>query len=1510
MKKSVLIGVIVGVVVLVGLVLGVVFGLLSNNSNDTTPPSTENLPETNLVFLVGFEKYGYTANQISEMSEILTNVGITSVKDLEVEEISKDMRIVRGVCSRDEAVEVFSAHISVDEIYVEFVIYKGEIARISVSAGENASLDGVNERGVSLYDKDEGGYLNKVDWEQGAIIKHPENNNDNPSNPPAGEHTHKYTSAITEPTCIKKGFTTHTCSCGDSFVDNYVDETEHVFGDWKETKAPTCTAKGEETRSCDCGYEETRETAIKEHSYTSVITAPTCTERGYTAYTCNCGDSYLDNYVKALGHDKIPHSEKTPTCTEIGWDAYDTCSKCNYSTYNELGIIAHTPSDWIIDKDATYTSSGTKHKECTECGTLVETSIIPMKSHSYTSVVTAPTCTEQGYTTHTCSECGDVYIDDYTSALNHDLDMWNQIIFPTCTQEGKERRDCLRCNYYEIRAIGVVAHEYTIDVITPPTCTEQGYTTHICTCGDSYIDSYERIIDHTYDEWYVSIEPTCTENGEERAYCHYCGYYLLNIIYATGCHDYERFVVSDSTCTQRGEYKYVCQTCSDSYSIFYDAYGHNYWSWETIKQPTLTEEGVEQRGCYTCGELETRPIPVRTPSEGLEMTLNADGKSYSVTGMGICTDQHIYIPSKYNGLPVTAIGDSAFTGCSFESITIPDSITSMSGSCFFSCPNLREVSLPDSLMTLGALTFYWSPNIQYNEYKGGLYIGNENNPYVVFIQVKDISITSFEVHPDTKIIADHAFCQLTGFTDYWGCESLVNVVLPSELKDIGQGAFYGCTSLETITIPETVVKIGSDAFKNCRSLTNITIPNSVKNIETVGTFAGCFSLTSISLPYNPTIIWGDMFANCPNLESISGLSDVTDVGSDAFYNCVSLKNIDIGGKLTNVGNNAFYNCASLKNIDFGNQLVSVGEKAFYNCKKLENVPFSSNVTTVGQQAFENCQSLKYSVYDSALYLGNDNNPYLVLVQPIHRNISSCDINPNTKVIASYAFSECYALGSVTIPYGIKVIESGVFDYCSLLDNVIIPDSVTTISYQAFHYCASLRNLTIGKSVTNIVNTAFAECYKLRNIRNKSELELKFGSTDNGSVAYYANTIEDADGNIQSNINNSEYYIVTTEEGFVFKVYDEISIHAYLVGYVGNESTITLPTDFNGQDYALREFEGGIHVTVPDSLYYYSWMDANAFDGSKLLESVVLPRYLLSIGYESFYGCTSLKAITIPSNVREVDATAFSRCTSLSSIEVVDENQYFTSIDGNLYTKDGKTLVRYAPAKKEREFTIPYGVTTIASGAFADCTSLEIINIPNTVTSIEAKAFENCGSLKEVTIPNSITSIPEGAFRRCGSLETVKLPDNVTSIGESAFYGCSRLTKIEIPDSVTAIGAYAFYDCINLKNVVIGNGLTEIASYTFENCISLEQVVLGDNVKVIYRAFMNCKSLRQITIPNSVNYIGQNAFFECVLLEEIVFEGTKEEWYSIEKFMWWMCHDTVYTVFCINGAIVENTWHQF
>ena len=241
-------------------------------------------------------------------------------------------------------------------------------------------------------------------------------------------HTHYYTATVTAPTCTAKGYTTHTCTCGDSYVDTYTDALGHAWDNGKVTKQPTEAETGVKTFTCTrCGETKTEiiPKLTHEHSYKAVVTAPTCTEKGYTTHTCACGDSYVDTYTDALGH---------------AWD------------------------NGKVTKQPTEAETGVKTFTCTRCGE-TKTETIPALSHdhNYKDIVTAPTCTEKGYTTHTCV-CGDSYVDSYVLPLGHDWGSGKVTKEPTATENGIKTYICARCG------------ETKTEVIPAGGCPSAGFT--------------------------------------------------------------------------------------------------------------------------------------------------------------------------------------------------------------------------------------------------------------------------------------------------------------------------------------------------------------------------------------------------------------------------------------------------------------------------------------------------------------------------------------------------------------------------------------------------------------------------------------------------------------------------------------------------------------------------------------------------------------------------------------------------------------------------------------------------------------------------------------------------------------------------------------------------------------------------------------------------------------------------------------------------------------------------
>ena len=310
---------------------------------------------------------------------------------------------------------------------------------------------------------------------------------------PQLEHVHRYEGVSTPATCTSQGYTTYTCRCGDSYVDDMTDVAPHteVIDPAVEntctkpglTEGAHCSVCGEITRpqyellpkghAWDDGtitLEPTEETegaivftcvvcsetderilpTIEHvHSYDAVTTASTCQTGGYTTYTCRCGDTYTDNYTEPGGHVEVAWPKHLPTCTEPGMTEGYFCYVCG-EVFQQREVIPAKGHSWdagTVTVEPTEHSTGIITYYCPDCRTFREEEL-PALEHIciYDSFVTAPTCTSQGYTTYTCTGCGEGYTDDFVPALGHSFGGW----IPT-GNPGEEARTCGTCGATETR---------------------------------------------------------------------------------------------------------------------------------------------------------------------------------------------------------------------------------------------------------------------------------------------------------------------------------------------------------------------------------------------------------------------------------------------------------------------------------------------------------------------------------------------------------------------------------------------------------------------------------------------------------------------------------------------------------------------------------------------------------------------------------------------------------------------------------------------------------------------------------------------------------------------------------------------------------------------------------------------------------------------------------------------------------------------------------------------------
>ena len=209
---------------------------------------------------------------------------------------------------------------------------------------------------------------------------------------------------------------------------------------------------------------------------------------------------------------------------------------------------------------------------------------------------------------------------------------------------------------------------------------------------------------------------------------------------------------------------------------------------------------------------------------------------------------------------------------------------------------------------------------------------------------------------------------------------------------------------------------------------------------------------------------------------------------------------------------------------------------------------------------------------------------------------------------------------------------------------------------------------------------------------------------------------------------------------------------------GSVRKIGWKTFANCESLTSLTLSEGLRIIGPEAFAYCS-----------KLASVTLPNSLLAIHDEAFEGCESLTSISIPANVLKISYGVFDNCNLLTHINVDANNPRYTDIDGVLFTKDMKTLVKYPEGREQSEYAIPDGVTEVGLYGLRGVASLKTITIPGSMTSIKRETVHSCRALTKVIIMDGVTEIEALAFKWCDSLTDVVIPDSVKEISEDAFY---------------------------------------------------------------------------------------------------------------------------------------------
>ena len=1126
--------------------------------------------------------------------------------------------------------------------------------------------------------------------------------------------------------------------------------------------------------------------------------------------------------------------------------------------------------------------------------------------HTYETEVVAPTCTEQGYTLHTCKGCGDSYKDTYVSALGHSYgepswawseDYTNATATFTCTNDSEH--------------VNTLTATVTDEVTTPATCTTDGekdYTATVTFNNQTYTDVKTVTVKKTGHSISGNSCVNCGQPASEG---------LDMVLISEG----EYTVSGIGTCTDTEILIPTTYNDLPVVSVEASAFLNNTAITSVVLPDGITSigenafNGCESLTSVTFGK-NSQLSSIGPGAFNYCYSLKSITIPESVTNIGSDAFYYCYgLRSVTFGenSQLTSIGEGAFNWCeSLESITIPASITSIGEWAFVECYRLVEVwNLSKLNITAGSedngYVGYYAKRVETEPNES--YVYTDENGYVIYYDGKVKALINYTGN-ETKLTIPDDITELNCFA-LSDCYNITSVTFGenSQLTSIGDGAFNWCESLESITIPDSVTSIGEGAFCCCAKLTSITIPDGVKSIGNHA-FAGCSALESITIPDSVLNIGDSAFAECTALESITIPDSVLSIGYSAFEGCTALKNITIPGSVLSIGDNAFKECTALESATISEGVKSIGDNAFYNCINLVNVSLPDSLTSISFNTFYGCTNLQTYDDGTAYYLGNSENHYLVLVSVISKEITSFTIDDKTKFIWSSAFSECRVLESIentqnilcigsyafehcnnlktfTIPYGVTTIEDGTFFCCTNMQTITIPETVTSIGQSAFEGCNNLKSISIPNSVTSIGNKAFYECKKLENIIIPDGVTFIRFDTFNGCESLEWVSLPESvyyiDQFAFKNCSSLKSIIIpsaVTKIAFAAFLYCDALTTIYYGGTEEGWSTISIE-DNNGCLNGVRKYYFSQTEPEKDGYFWHfdtdgvtpvSWGNepnysyglayslnsdgkgytvvgiGDCIDKDLIIPSTYKGLPVTAIGEIAFNGNTDITYVLIDRAVTSIGQGAFNLCSSLINVYYNGTKEEWETLCSSIgvsndYLIDAKVYY-FSQTQPEEGFFWHFDTDgkTPVSWGVESDYSVGLKYSLNT----DEKGYTVVGigycEDTDLVIPATYRGLP------------------VTAIGSKAFESVRSFKSVSIPASVTTIGEKAFAHCgVTSVTFATNSQLTTVDRYAFFSSSSLQSIALPDGVTTIGEAAFNgCNNITSISIPDSITTIEDRA----------------------------------------------------
>lgn len=747
----------------------------------------------------------------------------------------------------------------------------------------------------------------------------------------------------------------------------------HEESDWIIDVQPTCQKTGLKHTVCINCYRKLEEKVIEKLDHALIRhegKEVTCTEAGYQTYdTCENCDYTTFKEIEAKGHTLIHHEGKEVTCTEAGYQAYDTCENCEYTTYEEIEAKGHE----LVHhegKEATCTTLGhNEYDECKNCDyTTYEEIII---DHNYVDYV----CTMcfESLQDNLIYELASNEIGYYVTGMHNPQAEITKIVIPD-EYEGKP-------------VIGVDLNVFTSLVNLTSLQLSDNISYLEGNLGDSNIcNQFDNgyYLGSSNNPYLVLVKPTTKTlesiliNKNTKIISSYALYDCNNLKVVSLEEGSQLITINKAAfykCTSltRITLPFIGGSAESNRYLGY-IFGASAYSQNINFVPNSLKEINILEGCtsigfnafFKCEKIESINLP---------STL----QTIAAGAFNHCLNlENITIPSN-----VTSIGFSIFNDCkSLKSIVVPDKVTYIPESAFYQCISLENIVFPTTIEIIekGALSGCTNLKSMTLPFVGGTQNAEGTNGMLAYLfgGGKYYSDNSKYVPTTLKEVIILEGCTLIGQYAFSSCSSIESITIPSTVTTIKQCVFSSCTNLKNITMLANVTKFDQKLFSNCTSLTTITIPSSVTSIE-LDTFKNCLSLESIIVDENNTTfttIDGSLYTKDETklIKYALGKKDsdftipstVTSIESLAFSSTPYLKNLIIPSSVTTIVEKAFENCTSIESVTISSGLTTIEMCAFWQCTNLKSINIPSSVKTIGNWVFCRCTSLETIIIPSSV----------------------------------------------------------------------------------------------------------------------------------------------------------------------------------------------------------------------------------------------------------------------------------------------------------------------------------------------------------------------------------------------------------------------------------------------------------------------------------------------------------------------------------------------------------------